>query len=367
MKKKSFVTNEVKKWKFVDIFVIGGIILYNLFFENNDWSSLYVGGEGIFFYLLATIILIVMLLMISFPYIAIYIGIRYSIKKYNRRRVTFNSELDIEYYRDKLHDFTPAEISLLMDLDIEVGKDLGAMKLYYELNNIYLYENNFELCINNPNQIKLNKSDEILLNYFYYNEDDEYILNEWKEAVICETVNNNLIKRKKINNNGVGCGPFLLINLLSFVFCIWFVIPTNPCMKFLEYLDAKSEVLSPVEMIEIICSSKENIFNFIMLMIFAIVALIWLGSFITGFINLFVSPFVFKKDKFKRTKEGNLLAEKLYGMKNFIHDFSNLSNATKEHLVLWEDFLVYAVILEENNIILNEISKLYNIDLLKYR
>lgn len=149
-------------------------------------------------------------------------------------------------------------------------------------------------------------------------------------------------------------------NLLSFAFCIWFVLPTNPCMKFLEYLDAKSEVLSSDEVIKIIYSSKENIFNFSMLMIFGIVALIWMGSFITGFINLFVSLFVSKKDKFKRTREGNLLAEKLYGMKNFIHDFSNLSDSTKEHLVLWEDFLIYAVILEENNIILNEISKLYN-------
>ena len=34
-------------------------------------------------------------------------------------------------------------------------------------------------------------------------------------------------------------------------------------------------------------------------------------------------------------------------MKNFIHDYSNLSEAEKDSLVLWDDYLIYAVVLEE--------------------
>jgi len=51
------------------------------------------------------------------------------------------------------------------------------------------------------------------------------------------------------------------------------------------------------------------------------------------------------------------MTEYIYGMKNFIHDFSNLSEATQNELVLWDDYLVYAVVLEENQQIVNDIIK----------
>ena len=59
--------------------------------------------------------------------------------------------------------------------------------------------------------------------------------------------------------------------------------------------------------------------------------------------------------KIKRTDYGNQMAECVYGMKNFIHDYSNLSEADRRQVVLWEDYLVYAVVLEENEKIIREI------------
>lgn len=59
----------------------------------------------------------------------------------------------------------------------------------------------------------------------------------------------------------------------------------------------------------------------------------------------------------KRTDYGNLMAECVYGMKKFIHDYSNLNEADRRQAVLWEDYLVYAVVLEENEEIVNEIAK----------
>lgn len=59
----------------------------------------------------------------------------------------------------------------------------------------------------------------------------------------------------------------------------------------------------------------------------------------------------------KRTEYGNYMAECIYGMKNFIHDYSNLSEADKRQVVLWEDYLVYAVLLEENEKIVDEIYR----------
>lgn len=46
--------------------------------------------------------------------------------------------------------------------------------------------------------------------------------------------------------------------------------------------------------------------------------------------------------------------------KNFIHDYSNLNMADRRQVVFWEDYLVYAVVLEENEEIVNEIAKAVN-------
>ncbi|MGN0614523.1 MAG: DUF2207 family protein [Porcipelethomonas sp.] len=71
-----------------------------------------------------------------------------------------------------------------------------------------------------------------------------------------------------------------------------------------------------------------------------------------------VGKIIMKNNKpIKRTEYGNQMAECVYGMKNFIHDYSNLSLADRHQAVLWEDYLVYAVVLEENEEIVNEISR----------
>ena len=54
--------------------------------------------------------------------------------------------------------------------------------------------------------------------------------------------------------------------------------------------------------------------------------------------------------------------EQFFGIKNFIHDFSLLSEKEKEEVMLWNEFLIYAIVLEENSIIVNEISKKFQMN-----
>lgn len=58
---------------------------------------------------------------------------------------------------------------------------------------------------------------------------------------------------------------------------------------------------------------------------------------------------------------GELLTAQISGIKNFIRDFSNLSEAEKEQLILWDDFLIYAVVLEENERIIEDIFSMRNL------
>lgn len=64
-----------------------------------------------------------------------------------------------------------------------------------------------------------------------------------------------------------------------------------------------------------------------------------------------------ERSPYKRTPSGEIYTEYIYGMKNFIHDYSNLSEAEKDSLVLWDDYLIYAVVLEENKKIVEEMMQ----------
>ena len=68
-------------------------------------------------------------------------------------------------------------------------------------------------------------------------------------------------------------------------------------------------------------------------------------------------------DRYERTKEGNRLAEQIIGIKNYLHDFSNLKEKEKESIVLWEDFLIYAVVLEENELVRKDIYQYKNVNI----
>lgn len=103
------------------------------------------------------------------------------------------------------------------------------------------------------------------------------------------------------------------------------------------------------------CSSPRGVLAF-----FGITFLILYTMFLIAYAVAVMSPAgadIVKSmtQQIRRTDYGNHMAECVYGMKNFIHDYSNLSEADRRQVVLWEDYLVYAVVLEENEQIVKEI------------
>ena len=71
--------------------------------------------------------------------------------------------------------------------------------------------------------------------------------------------------------------------------------------------------------------------------------------------------------RLKRTETGEILTEQISGLKNFIRDFSNLVEADKEQLVHWKDFLIYAVVLEENERVIEDIFRMKNLNYRDFR
>lgn len=56
-----------------------------------------------------------------------------------------------------------------------------------------------------------------------------------------------------------------------------------------------------------------------------------------------------------RTDKGEEVNEKLEGLKNYIKDYSNLDEKKENDLTLWEDYLIYSVIFDQNTEIVKRI------------
>lgn len=375
-KKKVFKTKKINNWKKMDIIVILLIFIlcaYNMYigYKNGAFVGLSENKEPIV-YLFFGIFILIILLIRALPFVAIYFTMRHVIKKHRVSKSTFNANNDIEYYREIFNGVSPATMSLIMDLGLENEKDLGAMRLYYELNGIIKYDNTGKMYIDSLNKVKINKSDEILLNYFLMQKKDFLVLNEWKENVICENVNEGLIRRKNYKEKKKsGCFLYILAFLLVFGmlgFIIWFLSTNyNNLEAFEKMLESAPDTLNNVELLNYMSRDKKIVEIALLLLAMIICMFLQFGIFVAGFVYLFTFSVMRYKDKIKRTEQGDFLAEKLYGMKNFIRDFSNLDEASKQHIVLWRDFLIYAVVLEENEVILKEISDIYKINLFNYK
>ena len=80
------------------------------------------------------------------------------------------------------------------------------------------------------------------------------------------------------------------------------------------------------------------------------------GTLIVGFFEifvllggyLFVEQIRYFNKNYTRTIKGKVLLNKAYALKNYLKDYSLISERTEAELVLWEYYLIYAVALDVN-------------------
>lgn len=292
----------------------------------------------------------------AFPFFIGKIIIKTKIKT-TMRNCTITSVQDFDYYRDKLTGLSPATISILTDLEIEQKKDVAASILQYEnlgllveeTDHTYHATEKYSHCNN------LNESDRYLIEHLEKGDFDWENDTRWKQLVMDEVVSEGYItkiewpglsqqkeesKRKKDAGEIKGCLVPLVV-VLIWIIWIFSVLPK---------LTAFNEIIGNPEAL---FTQPDQVHMFLGLIPFYI-----FSAFIISYI--FSAPRLLgiisgNMKTIKRTDYGNQMAECVYGMKNFIHDYSNLNEADKRQVVLWEDYLVYAVVLEENEEIVNEI------------
>ena len=58
-----------------------------------------------------------------------------------------------------------------------------------------------------------------------------------------------------------------------------------------------------------------------------------------------------------RTKKGKELNRKIEGLREYLKDYTSLEEKEKEDVILWDEYLVYSVIFNQNKKIINEYRK----------
>lgn len=327
-------------------------------------------------------LLIILFISRCFIPIAIYLAFRISRMKVIKENAKYEVIDNIEYYRERFNNITPAEISLISDLEIEVKKDITATILDLYQRKIIDFSDN-KIVIKNENNY-LRQSEQKLLEMIKSSDFSKENIESWNNYCLKEAMEDNYIKQKSSekgpnffkNNKVISIATIVFIISLT-LSCIYVFSPSGK--KLYSTIDEFDNTYSEngKTELEIIESNKEAKEQYVKIISDSGPLMILSTVMITTFFVLIGTPIyrkvrkkIYKRievnNRYERTNEGKVLVEQIAGIKNYIHDFSLLSEKDKENIILWQDFLVYAVLLEENEKIIDDICKYKNVNLNKF-
>ena len=345
MAKQRFKTKLTKKQKRKNILVFLAVIVcsyaFTLIFGYFLDIFEYWNVMEIFIISLALSFFVLSMLMFPVFIAAIIIGYQKGKAKRVRDNVTFVPAQNIAYYRDNLSELNPSLVSLLIDLDIYGNKEIVATLLRLQNKKAISIHKNGRITATGKKECPLDGGERELLSIIRNGRlNNKMLFARWRHNRFREAEKMGYIKKAVIKKD---INPISVVfGILSFIasFCLWGAVLSLDLYVIRDY----------------------SVFRVIILFVVLLVMDI-----------LLCLPFYFIIKKagynkrgdvlWERTELGNETAEKIFGLARFIHEFSLLSEAEKEHVSLWDDYLVYAVVLEENERIVKDISRHYKFDL----
>lgn len=307
------------------------------------------------------------------------------------KNAKIKSNKNYEYYRDDLDKISPSVLMFTEMMEIDTKKSISATILKLKLTG-YIKEVNNELRCTDKNDDELLETEKMILQSIKSNFFDE---KTYKQLVEKETLDFKYIRK---NNAGkfVKILKILATILMPIIIIISSVKFDNYVFEYYEiyildnvrYLKIKDEKeidkLYNSEIIDIddyyhsegIVGDKKDVFYSYNLIradkyeysivrkkaiLDTLVPLSILISIIMVFVSIYmvIEQIIYFNKNYIRTIKGNELLNKAYALKNYLKDYSLIKNRTEEELVLWEYYLVYAVILDVNVKIKDEIIEKY--------
>lgn len=252
-------------------------------------------------------------LKLTFMYVGVRIAIRVA---YKEKLDKDDLEKGQEYYRDIIDKFSPAVLNYIDNFTIDKNTVIATL-MGLEMKKIL----NDKLEIINDDFSKLDENEK----YICENIDKLKNINllEYEEIIIQDCKSYKLIKEKNILNKGT-------LNISRTKAIIIVVIFIAILMSFIN-------------------NSYLVIFT-IALLIFFLFLSVFAYYIMTYVVLNMNNPYI-------RTSEAKKINKKLEGLKKYLNDYTDLQNKSKEELLLWEDYLIYTVIFNQNKKIIKEFEE----------
>ena len=265
--------------------------------------------------------------------ILIYLGIKLGIKKFKKDKL---SSIDFKrykgYYRDILQDYSPAELSYIDNFEILPKNDIVASLLSLELNkNISLGD---KIQINSQIKENISNNEKYILDCIEDGKINNFNETEFISKIKTDAIEHGLLKESKIEWKKL---KKILLLSISFIALIIFI-----CI---------------ILIIDLI-NNPTNVAQWkLLLLVFAILLILNLPI----SLGLYFGTYIIKakNNNYIRTKKGEELNENLEGLKNYLNDFSIMNERDEKSLTLWENYLIYSVIFNQNTNIIKDLWNKY--------
>ena len=311
-----------------------------------------------------------------------------SIRVYKNSKIKTKEQF--HYYRDDLEKVSPGIVAFTYNLENDIRKSVVATILKLKLSG-FIQEKDGKICKTNKNEDSLLMSEKMVLSSLKTEKIDT---KKYAEVIRNESISMGFVRK---NHGGI---VLKVIKILVTIIIPIVLLKTSTAFdkyvfdKYKIYTyDGKSYVsVENGEIGDIHFGSVENIDDYYhgvvnengKEIIFYDKALIRMNKYEDSFILianvlhilnvifltlsvilLFVFIFlaaeqiIYFNKKYIRTIKGNDLLNKAHALKNYLKDFSIIDKRTEEELVLWEYYLIYAVILGVNVEINDKIIEKY--------
>lgn len=299
------------------------------FIDFNNILILFGLILGMFFLIF---IYIIFTMLKNFYIVALYIGIRLAYKRFYKDKLNEDDIKNESYYREIIYKYSVATLSYIDDFKID-NKDIIATVLSLKLKEKIVIEDDIKVV--NDDTSELEENEKFILECL--KEKKEIDFSKFKELVMIDCLNKKLI----INNN-----DYLLLRkrrIKRYIISYILVIITETII-FTQFNNINNLWLSLVIFI---------------LAVFLLLAIPFMP--IIGIIYLNASDVFNALNPFYRTKLGVKINKKIEGLKNYIKDFSNLENKKAKEIELWDEYLIYSVMFDINNKVVEELENKVNI------
>lgn len=251
-----------------------------------------------------------------------YIAYKVVIRKHKKERIEKVDIKNDEYYREIIPKYSAAVLSYIDDFNIEKN-DIAATLLSLKIKKcIEIHENEIEIINEN---VELAENEKYVMECLKNNIEISMI--EFKKYVKNDAFSSKLIEPKI--DIGMKLGKSIGFSIGSFCLGMVLMFLTIANGKIIDNISGMFGIFMLF-----------SYFLFIMACFFAIPAYIW--------IKFFMYVGVKTNDPYIRTKEGKEINKKIEGLRRYILDYSMMDNKNKEDLIIWEEYLVYSVILGIN-------------------